>query len=452
MKFVLLASILALTVSCTGSDTGSEHALTKEELMDPQACKDCHPKHFEEWEGSMHAYASADPVFRAMNARGQRETNGELGDFCVQCHAPMAVKLGLTTDGLNLDELPEYAKGVTCFFCHSVDAIEGDHNAPVRLADDLVMRGGFDDPVDNPAHQSGYSKFLDRKQIESASFCGSCHDIVTPAGVHLERTFAEWKTSLYSHAVPGEQQTCGDCHMQGRDDVAADFDGVLLRQAHSHRMVGVDTALIPFPDTDEQTKQVQRDLDRAVFAQFCVQRQLEDDTLVTVTLENLAAGHSFPSGATHDRRVWMEVIAYDEADKIVYQSGVLEDGKPLSSLEDPDLWRFGSTAYDTEGKKVHMPWDIATLEGDLLPAPTANDPEDPEYTDTHRERVYRLKGVYDPTRVTVRLRIRALGLDLIEDLVDSGDLQPDSLSTVPTFDLGFSVLEWRAVDGKKCVP
>ena len=72
----------------------------------------------------MHAYASEDPVFRALNALGQAETNGELGDFCVQCHAPLAVELGLTTDGLELDEVPEHLRGIGCTFCHQVDAVE----------------------------------------------------------------------------------------------------------------------------------------------------------------------------------------------------------------------------------------------------------------------------------------------------------------------------------------
>ena len=73
----------------------------------------------------MHAYAAEDPVFLAMNARGQRETNGALGDFCVKCHAPLAVELGLTTDGLNLGEIPPHLAGVTCFFCHTVESVEG---------------------------------------------------------------------------------------------------------------------------------------------------------------------------------------------------------------------------------------------------------------------------------------------------------------------------------------
>lgn len=444
--------LLGIALACSDTELDAVEALSTEELMDPQACKDCHPRHFEEWSGSMHAYAAEDPVFRAMNARGQRETNGELGDFCVQCHAPIALKLGLTTDGLNLDEVPDYAKGVTCFFCHSVEAIEGDHNAPIRLADDGIMRGGFDNPVPNPAHQSGYSRFLDRRQIESASFCGSCHDIVTPNGFHLEKTFAEWKSSLYSHAVPGEQQTCGDCHMQGRDDVAADADGVVLRQVHNHRMVGVDTALSAFPDMEEQRKQVQRELDKSVFAQFCVQRQLQDDALVTVTVENLAAGHGFPSGATHDRRAWLEVIAYDVKDNIVYQSGVLQEGQALTQLDDPDLWWFGAKGYNDQGELVHMPWEMTALEGEQLIAPTANDPEDPDYVETHQTRVYRLEGVSTPARVTVRLRIRAIGLDLIEDLIKSGDLAPGELPEIPTFDLAFTTAEWRLSGGKKCVP
>src|SRR6476659_6218543 len=67
------------------------HSLTRSELMDPQNCAGCHRDHHEQWAASMHAYASKDPVFLAMNRRGQQETGGALGTFCVNCHAPMAV-------------------------------------------------------------------------------------------------------------------------------------------------------------------------------------------------------------------------------------------------------------------------------------------------------------------------------------------------------------------------
>src|SRR5262245_36528104 len=84
-------------VGCGGGGGGGP-SKTREELVDSRTCMECHEDHYREWSGSMHAYASDDPVFLAMNARGQRETDGELGDFCVQCHAPMALREGATTD------------------------------------------------------------------------------------------------------------------------------------------------------------------------------------------------------------------------------------------------------------------------------------------------------------------------------------------------------------------
>src|SRR5258708_23827270 len=96
----------------------------------------------------MHAYAAEDPVFLAMNKRGQRETNGALGDFCVKCHAPVAVQQKLTTDGLNLAQVPAAAKGVTCLFCHSAASVDRTHNNPLTLpADGQSLFGPFSDPL-----------------------------------------------------------------------------------------------------------------------------------------------------------------------------------------------------------------------------------------------------------------------------------------------------------------
>ena len=42
---------------------------SREALLNSETCKDCHPKHHREWSASMHALASDDPVFVAMNRR-----------------------------------------------------------------------------------------------------------------------------------------------------------------------------------------------------------------------------------------------------------------------------------------------------------------------------------------------------------------------------------------------
>src|SRR5882724_9881689 len=88
------AACLALGLSAGASGCSEKRApeaeLSRAQLLDPESCRGCHEDYYTEWAASMHAYASRDPVFLAMNRRGIEETSGALGNFCVKCHAPMA--------------------------------------------------------------------------------------------------------------------------------------------------------------------------------------------------------------------------------------------------------------------------------------------------------------------------------------------------------------------------
>ena len=422
---------------------------TLDELMDPLTCAGCHAEHYQEWSGSMHAYAADDPLFLAMNARGQRETDGDLGDFCVRCHAPMAVELGLTTDGLNLGTLDQKYKGVTCYFCHSVVEVAGSHNNPLVLADDGVMRGGIQDPVDNGFHASSFSTLHDRNDVAASGLCGSCHDIVTPAGVHMERTYDEWLHSLYSNDVDGQRQTCGGCHMRGRDGVAVPGDDSLPeRRLHAHLFPGVDLALTEFPERDAQRAAVERELSSVVLAEVCVSASA-GNTSIFVTLENLTAGHAFPSGAAADRRVWVELRAWALGEEVL-SLGVRDDDEPLTSVDEALLWRLGDRLLDDDGAEVHMFWDSRSYESELLPAPTAVLPTEPGWIDTHRTRVFPVTGA-TVDRITMRVLVRPVGLDVYDDLIASGDLDPSYRALQPTFELTASSLEWTP-DLGGCVP
>jgi hypothetical protein len=426
---------LLLVVAC-GPEPATDTFLTRDELLDPEACKTCHEDHYREWSGSMHAYAAEDPVFLAMNARGQRETGGELGDFCVGCHAPMAVREGYTTDGLNMDEVPQHLQGVTCFFCHSVDGVEGTHNNPLHLASDGVMRGGISNPVSNTAHASAYSPLMDREELASADVCGSCHDIVLDNGVELERTYQEWKGTLFSNEMVEQRLTCGGCHTDGRDGLAANAPGVYLRRVHSHAMPGVDVAISPFPEMEEQRRLVQVSLNTTVLASLCVARDGEE-FVATVDLENVAAGHSWPSGATQDRRAWVELIAF-AGEEVVFQTGVVADDEALAGLNDPNLFQFRDHLYNADGEEVHMFWEAVSSESELLRGPDKL--HDPDSTASHAIREYRMDR--QPTRITMRVRIRPMGLDLMDDLIASGDLEPKYRSEIVTFSLAATELEW----------
>lgn len=424
----------------------SKEYFSREELMDPETCQECHPTHYSEWKASMHAYAGDDPIFLAMNRRAQRETEGAIGDFCVQCHAPMAILEGATSDGLNLGELPQHLKGVTCYFCHTVSAVEGTHNNPLVLSGNNTMLGGLDDAIENRAHRTGYSSLHDRDSPESSSLCGSCHDIMTD-DVHLERTFSEYKDSIF--AKQPFDQSCSNCHMSGENDVIADLPGVKLRRRHSHAFPGVDTALIDWPGKSEQLALIKKELRNTVQSGLCYNPATNE---IDLTLTNIGAGHMFPSGSAQDRRAWVELKAFQNGSTVL-ESGVIADGERIDLDPDPLLWVMADHAFNEAGEVEHMFWKITRIVSELLPPSVTFDMSDPAF-DHSVSRSYPLGGLGQPDRIDVVVRLRSVDLALIDDLIESGDLEPKYRALIPTFDLEGSRLVWTAesAGADLCVP
>jgi len=442
MRNSLLIILAASAIGCVSDDP----SLDRDALIDPAYCQNCHPEHYRQWSGSMHAYASDDPMFIGMNERFQRETNGAAPGFCVGCHAPMAVRTGATTDGLNLAELPRKLRGVTCFFCHSVDKIEGDHNNALRLADDGIMRGGIDGPVHTPAHGSMYSPLHDGDSLASAGLCGTCHDVVLPNDLHLERTYKEWRESLFAKPDVAPL-SCNRCHLPGSNGPAADVSGSPDRRIHEHQMPGIDMALSAWPEIDDQLRVIERDLHPSVQTDLCVQPAAGGIEIQAV-LDNVFAGHSWPSGTTHARRAWVELIAY-AGDTVVFESGLVAADEPIAELDDPNLWLLSSKLFDADDNQVEMPWDATSSESNLLKAAVTNDPNDPDFYHA-QTRSYIVTGTV-PDRITMTVHVRPVGLEIVDNLIDSGDLATDVRDRVPTFTLTPTALEWTTAVGFGCV-
>jgi hypothetical protein len=402
----------------------------------------------------MHAYASYDPLFLAMNQRAQEETGGELGDFCVRCHAPVAVALGLTDDGLNLGSLPASAQGVGCYSCHGVEALEGEHNGALRLATDGVLRGGLPDPLDGAPHRTGYSELLDGDRAQSSASCGACHDVVLPGGLELERTYREWSHSAFAPERATSDDavlTCSGCHMPRTDEptVAAGVTSSEPRLGmHDHTTPAVDVALSPFPQTGddafdrsverEHRARVQAFLDAALGVEVCVQTLPGESSAIFVTLENASAGHAFPSGAAQDRRVWVQLSAH-RGDELLFQSGQAEPNEPLVELEDDNLWLFMDHIFDADDRPATHFWNARRIESALIPALATFDPAARDFLNNHVTRRYprsrneSILGV--PDRVSVLVRVRPVGLEILEDLNRSGHLAREIIDAAPTFDL-----------------
>lgn len=459
---------LALALGACGDNL----KLSVEELQDPETCKQCHPQHYDQWSGSMHAYAAEDPVFLAMNRRGQRETNGALGDFCINCHAPMAKQLGYTDFAdFNPDVLPPAARGITCYFCHNVREVTRDHDNGLVLANDQTMRGAVKDPVDTTAHHSKYDPLMD-SAINQSEICGSCHDIVVPASINgrrdlaLERTFAEWKGTLFADPDPMRHQTCGSCHMRSsRLAPIADAPGVGARPNgfHDHMFAGIDLALTPFPQMEEQLAAVHEILDPSIKivgslpavgppgGGICITPDLGGE--LSVRVDSIGAGHSWPSGAAQDRRAWLEVIAYDANGAVLLQSGVVppgvdpelapQPGAPCAFVKDqlpyenvpPEaVCGFWDRTFKADGTPAHFFWEVDRYDSKLLTAPSMLK------ENVAKKARFNLPslGVSYPDihRVTARFRFNPLPYAMLDELIASGDLAPEIRDRVTTLEVG----------------
>jgi hypothetical protein len=452
----LLCSISVAALGCGSESSGAPHqdapVFTAEELMNPELCKTCHAQHYEEWSHSMHAYASKDPVFLAMNRRGQAETGGALGDFCVRCHAPMAVRTNATIDGTDLESLPASLQGVTCYFCHNAKSVEGTHNNPVALDSDapLTMRGGIRDPLPTRAHSSEFGSLLASTEPESATLCGSCHDIVLEpplacAPVELERTFKEWQGTLFAPGNDAQNPhgvSCNGCHMpppaRGAEGIAAG-GSKRTRKLHDHVFPGVDVAVDgPFAGDPAELNahEVGSFLDTVVrVASLCVEHPSDDPganrVRLLVDLDNVGAGHSFPSGASQDRRLWLDVRVLVDGVP-VYTSGVAGDEEDVLAAADPDLWVLRDETKKGDGSPAHMFWDVASVTPHTMGGVVTRVVGAPGYDATHAVRSYPrapnawIDAPFDPVRLRVELRIKLMpiGLDVLDDLTASGHLDP----------------------------
>ena len=147
--------------------------------------------------------------------------------------------------------------------------------------------------------------------------------------------------------------------------------------------------------------------------------------------------------------MWIEIVAYDASDDVVFESGRIGDGeleeKPVTDAGyDPQLSLFRDWIYGADGAPTRDFWraapSVAYPDGyTALTLPFTVDPAVP-HTVSARYAIARYREI---ARMTVRLRMRPIGVDVLNDLVDSGDLDSSTLASMPTFTLYGAAVEWR---------
>jgi hypothetical protein len=369
-------------------------------LADPQVCAICHGDYdaavepYANWQGSMMAMASRDPLFAACTTVSNQDAP-DSGDLCLRCHIPRGWLRGrsIPTDGSQM--LPEDHSGVSCDFCHRlVDPLYDPQanppedqavlaalaQVPSNFANGMyvvdpggVRRGPFVDA--NSGHPILVSPFH-----REAALCGTCHDVsntafskdgegnyppnafdAPPASyashslMPIERTYSEWFYSAYNspEGVYAPQfggnkdyvATCQDCHMRDVTGEGCSFGSPPTRtDLPLHDMTGGSTwlpALIAaaYPAQFDPTA-VQNGISRARYmlqeAASLAAVQQDGTLLVTVTNET---GHKLPTGYPEGRRIWINVRFYDAGEQLIGESGMYDPATGVLH-HDPQLVIF----------------------------------------------------------------------------------------------------------------
>jgi hypothetical protein len=249
----------------------------------------------------------------------------------------------------------------------------------------------------------------------------------------------------------GAVLTCSGCHMPQTHEatVAAGATTSEPRLGmHDHTTPALDIALSPFPQTgddafdrsveEEHQARVRALLDTSLGVEVCVQALPGETAAIFVTLENASAGHAFPSGAAQDRRVWVQLRAH-RGDELLFESGYAGPGEPIVELDDDNLWLFMDHIFDAADRPTTHFWNAKRIESALIPAPTSFDPAARDFLNNHVTRRYpRSRDASIPAvpdRVEVLVRVRPLGLEILQDLNRSGHLAQEYVDAAPTFDI-----------------
>lgn len=358
----------------------------------PSNCAQCHGGYdaehepYANWQGSMMALASIDPLFEANMVIANQDAP-DSGDLCLRCHISGGWMQGrsVPTDGSAMLERDKV--GVSCDLCHRmVDPVYNVDLSPARdqqvLADlsfpgehygngmfvldpDGILRGPREDSA--APHMFRASPFH-----KSSNFCGTCHDVSNPAfskdslGVYqpntfdlreeqvdpevaapVERTFSEWAHSAYNtpegvyqpefagNKPDGRVATCQDCHMRDVEAKACNVAGAPVRSDMPlHDMTGGSTwipqVIADLYPTKVNQAAVAAGIDRARY-------MLQNAASLAVSAENgkLKAtvtnqtGHKLPTGYPEGRRIWLNVKFFNAENELIHESGTynLETGE-----------------------------------------------------------------------------------------------------------------------------
>jgi nitrate/TMAO reductase-like tetraheme cytochrome c subunit len=258
---------------------------------------------------------------------------------CNGCHAPMAFLAGDVPPPLPSAN-SRANESVSCDVCHTITGFEGDTPFNFNfISSPGKTKYGPRAGTSSPVHTTEKGAF-----IQTAEFCGTCHNEKDPYGIWVKSTHLEWKEGPYAR----EGVRCQDCHMTRASGQVATLASA-VPDARQHLFHGAHD-----PGKVHGTIEVRIHPD---------QRSVEpgDRVRLTVALFNQKTGHKFPTGSAEERLVWLHVEATD-AKGTVYHLPVDKKGFPGEEF----MIAAKTLAYQDMGIPLNIP-DFPGIERDGIP-------------------------------------------------------------------------------------
>lgn len=365
----------------------------------------CHEEIVKEWEPSAHRYAAMDAGFQKIQWNMAEQNGPESTRYCGGCHDPISLFSGtknLFTDTEKLTSLHGYQEGVSCLICHSVRKVDVKGNANYVIA--IPARYMFELEYDERprettrflrdflirAYPRRHVSDLSKRLFKTPEYCAACHkqfvdqEINNVGWVQLQNQYDNWRQSRWNHpGNPRKTIECRECHMPlmaSRDPArgdALDYNRSANDGKHrSHRFVAANQfmpALLKLPGWQQQveltTKWLQGKYEVPEIAEkwrhgsvvgmemIAPQRVAPGEKAeIKLVITSNKVGHDFPTGPLDIIQSWVELIATDEAGRVIYSTGTVD----AKGFIQPGTFMFKAEPVDQYGNLIdrHNLWEM----------------------------------------------------------------------------------------------
>jgi tetratricopeptide (TPR) repeat protein len=264
----------------SSANTDVNHTIPSNFFMDSKLCGECHKDIYDEWQSSMHHFASFNNQFYRKAIENMQDVIGtKPSKWCAGCHDHAVFFNGRFDRPIKEQiDTPEAQNGLGCLSCHSIVHVDGSmgnggfiieypplhelassHNPWIRRIDRYITY------LNPEPHRRTFLKPFMRQ--ETSEYCSACHKVhldVPVNGYRWLRGFNDydnWQASgvsgqgARSFYYPPKSSTCADCHMPM---VNSQDPGNIKGKIHSHRFAAANTAVAYANQDDKQLSETEK--------------------------------------------------------------------------------------------------------------------------------------------------------------------------------------------------